>query len=162
MVLQDEIGQIKARMSESNAALASLVPGYSDAIKKIPISQIEVKEEKSKDKNIVFTNEDEIIYFEISREQIEFAMTMAREQYQEMRADQEQTSKLLLGKTEISIDKSNLFELPPIKDHPFWQKIDKDPTYKEEIIQYMQANLEKAYHTHKKYAHRFTDLKIKE
>ena len=52
--------------------------------------------------------------------------------------------------------------LVDIGDHPFWQRIDSDPAYKEEVIQYVQTIMEKSIHTHRKYADQFTDLKLKE
>jgi hypothetical protein len=50
----------------------------------------------------------------------------------------------------------------PIEEHPFWNKIDSEPQYREEIIQYVLSKFEKAVHTHKKYVHKFTDLKVAE
>ena len=49
----------------------------------------------------------------------------------------------------------------PLNEHPFWQKIDNDPSYREEIVQLIQSNIEQSFHTHKKYAHKFTHLKVK-
>ena len=53
-------------------------------------------------------------------------------------------------------------KLVSIDSHPFWQKIDSDPEYREEIILYIQSQLESAIHTHKKYAHQFTDYDLHE
>ena len=118
--------------------------------------------EKSENKNIVHPQEDEIIYFEVSREQIETSIELARQQYQQLVSDQYLTSKLLIGKNEIAPDDLKSSELTAIRNPTLWEKMDTDPEYKEEIIRFIQANLKKAYHTHKKYASKFTNLKVME
>lgn len=166
--LREVFDQLSAQVSESNTVLANLLPGYSEALgnsEDIRISQtenaIESKDEKNIGNNIYYPKEDDIIYFEVSNEQIEIAITMAREQYVEMLKDKNQVNKIFIPKNGESKSALNDIVLMPIKDHPFWQKIDNDPSYKEEIIQFIQSGMEKAYHTHKKYAHNFTDLKVR-
>lgn len=162
--LKEALNQLNTQVSESNMALAKLVPGYTEVTgthKTTGISQAEKNIVDPDKTDKVYTDENDIIYFEVSREQIESAIEMAREQYQNMLSDESQINKLLLGKNEKSIDGLDNITLIPINEHRFWQKIDTNSAYKEELIMFLQSNLEKAYHTHKKYAHNFTDLKVK-
>jgi len=88
--------------------------------------------------------------------------------------DANQINKLFLNKKDktfttpgvLQNDESfNVYDnspLIPIEDHPFWQKIDTDAEYREEIIQFMLSNLENTWHTHRKYVHNFIDLKVKD
>ncbi len=162
--LKEVLNQLNTQVSESNMALAKLVPGYSEATGTLKTTGLSKGEKNIVDPDKtdkVYTDENDIIYFEVSREQIESAIEMAREQYLNMLSDESQINKLLLGKNEKSIDGVDNITLIPIKEHPFWQKIDANSAYKEELITFLQSNLEKAYHTHRKYAHNFTELNVK-
>ena len=161
--------QLKSKVTKSNTILASLVPGYEEAIGAMGNTSVSTivttkteQVEKSENKNIVHPQEDEIIYFEVSREQIETSIELARQQYQQLVSDQYLTSKLLIGKNEIAPDDLKSSELTAIRNPTLWEKMDTDPEYKEENIRFIQANLKKAYHTHKKYASKFTNLKVME
>ena len=166
--LQEIFSQLEIQVTASNKVLANLVPGYAESIginKSNERSEVagkkEDKPEENIENNIYYPQADDIIYFEISKEQIEMAITIAREQYEEMLNDQNQLNKVISPKNGESKDAPNDIVLIPIKEHPFWQKIDNDPKYEEEVIQFIQSGMEKAYHTHKKYAHNFTDLKVR-
>ena len=78
-------------MDQLNTILASLVPGFADASgvdtpSEAPeISNTEVQDNhQDSEYNLVYSDEDDILYFDISREQIEYTIEMAREQYQIM------------------------------------------------------------------------------
>ncbi len=166
--LQEVYGQLKVQIEQSNSVLANLVPGYAEAAgitESIPRLKGDnnkaAQDKKHIENNITYVDEDNIIYFEISRTHIETAIEMAREQYQQILDDSEQMKKLLFGEGSKLHKGMDDIILLPIEDHPFWQKIDNNPAYKEDIIQLMLSQLEKAFHTHKKYAHKFADLKMK-
>ncbi|MCK5210667.1 MAG: hypothetical protein KAQ79_21700 [Cyclobacteriaceae bacterium] len=181
--LQAEYDHLQIQIEQTNTVLSDLVPGFAEATGFVsennqahtflatdPQNIIEPK------KNLAYTNEEDILYFEISREHIESSIEMARETYQEMLSNSHMINSLFVKndnkplpkdgdialQTSEPDDELNDISLIPIKDHPFWQKIDSDPDYKEEFIQYMQSTIEKSMHTHKKHAHKFTNLKLKE
>jgi hypothetical protein len=166
---EEEIIALRQEMEQSQIVLANLLPGYAEALG-LNISAdfpedaqvFENDAHPHAEYNIVQSTEDDILFFEISREQIESSIEIARETYQQMIDDAAQVSILLSGADNKSNSGSENATLVPIKDHPFWQRIDSDPEYKEEIIQFMQTSLEKAMHTHMKHAHKFTDIKLHE
>lgn len=173
--------QLVKQMEESNSALASLVPGYAEAIGFTGGSGLRIAENNNQNQdqalstdNILSHHEDDIIYFEVSDEQIEASIEMAKVTYQKMLDDADQVKKLISSeKNKSSMDSGVLQHnklvsesentlLIPIKDHPFWQKIDTDPEYKAEIMHYIKSGVEKSMHTHKKHMHNFTNFKVKE
>ncbi len=173
--------QLEKQMTESNSALASLVPGYAEAIGFTDDSGLrkagennQYQDQTLSEDNILSHDEDDIIYFKVSNEQIEASIEMAKETYQKMLDDAEQVNKLIVSeKNKSSNDSGVLLHndlvaqsennlLIPIKDHPFWQRMDSDPEYKEEIMHYIQSGVEKSMHTHKKYLHYFTNFEVKE
>ncbi len=179
-VLQSEYIKLKAQIEQSNLALKSLVPGYAEAmgINNISDSQKEnfilnTVDNSFDEQDVVHSDEDDIIYFEISRDQIEESLEIARESYMEILEDEDKLNELFIGikkesqvgqvplQNDQSFTDSDHFPQVSVKDHPFWQRIDEDPGYKDEVIEYIQSSLEKAMHTHKKHAHNFTDLKVK-
>jgi hypothetical protein len=114
------------------------------------------------DYNVAYSTEDDILYFNVSREQIEASIDMAREIYMQAFNGQDISSYQFLDENVKAYLNSKDHALPSIETSPFWQKIDSDPSYKEEIINYVQTKLETAIHTHKKYAHKFTDYDLHE
>ena len=178
--LRKEYEQLKSQTEKSNAVLATLVPGYAEAIVFSGESNFlngtptkELKNQTYTEEHIAYNDEDDILYFQISAEQIETAIELAREMYQNMGNEAEQTKHILMQNDvkragKLSINKNlqsdnsldNLATVH-IEDHPFWQRLDSDPEYKEEIIQFMKSGLEKGLHTHKKHAHKFTGLELK-
>lgn len=174
--LRSEYNDLQRQANAANAALAKLVPGYAEAIGLKDQQAPPTTEKATKDKHVVEQTGEDVIYFTISRQQIEAALEMSREQYLAM-LDDDETKRLLFKKDNMPALKSENKKgavseddklkkaiekqvLMPIKDHPFWKKIDAEPQYREEIIQYVLAKFEKAVHTHKKHAHKFTDLKV--
>jgi hypothetical protein len=173
--------QLEKQMTESNSALASLVPGYAEAIGFTNDSGLrkagennQYQDQTLSEDNILSHDEDDIIYFKVSNEQIEASIEMAKETYQKMLDDAEQVNKLIVSEKNKSSNDSGVLQhndlvaqsennlLIPIKDHPFWQRMDSDPEYKEEIMHYIQSGVEKSMHTHKKYLHYFTNFEVKE
>ncbi len=157
------------------------MPGYAQAIgfesaarKAETNNPISIQDNHDSDEIIIHTDEEDIVYFEISREQLETAMMVARENYEnmsdnlkEMRnpyidLNNDSRSNARIQKDVSPLSLPEEFKIDPYKKSVFWQKIDAEPEYREEIMQLVKSNLEKAMHTHKKYAHKFTDLKLKE
>lgn len=166
--LKEIFKQLENQVLESNRVLANLIPGYAEAMgsnsdsNELEDNKIEKSEIVESDFNLAYHNENDIIYFEISEDQIRSAIDMAREQYQEMLNDPNGINKLLTDENNVGYKGIENMALIPIEEHPFWQKIDSDPEYKNEIVNLIQSKLEKAFHTHKEYAHKFTDLKVRE
>ncbi len=168
MELQAEQIQLIMQMEESNTALNRLVPGYAEAVDLYSSSSVRVDNNAENNtykygaQNIVQSTEDDIVFFEVTREQIEASLEMAKEMYQQMLDDTDKVNKLILGKKSEPIARSGGPTLIPIQDHPFWQRIEEDPLYKEEVIEFIQEGLEKSMHSHKKYTSKFINLKVKE
>ena len=167
--LREIFKNLENQVSESNQVLASLVPGYAEATgidydKNVNDNNTELSNKNivTPEANLVQHNENDILYFEISEEQINTAIDMARDQYQIILEDPDGLNNLLMGENKAVFEGLENIALIPIEDHPFWQKIDSDPDYKERIINLIQSKLEKAFHSHKEYAHKFTDLKVRE
>lgn len=167
-VLKAETDNLRKQINQSDQILAGLVPGYAEArgINNNKNDNIEVditnsdEDNNSEDHLLIEGDEDDIIYFDITREQIESAIKIAREQYKKMLDNKESIAKMAFG-DDIGIkDDFDKNYLMPLEDHPFWQKIDNNPAYKEEIILLIQNNLKESFHTHKKYAEKFSNLKV--
>lgn len=169
--LNTKQAQLSEQFDHSNAILANLVPGYAEALglenesggnEDVHVPNEDAHAHDHGDFSIAHSDEDDILYFDISREQIETSLEMARETYQQMLADAEQVNNLFLDeKTNTYINEKGI-HLIPLEEHPFWQKIDNDPDYREQVIQYVETSLEKAMHTHKKHAQKFTGLNLHE
>ena len=175
--LKEEYNQLKNQIQKSNTVLSSLLPGYSEALGIAESNNMlsePFKDESQQDihleSNIIKQGEDDIVYFKISDDQIESAIEMTRELYIDMVNNKGELSKIIpngpfekenskKGLEFLSINNVEDIILIPIEDHPFWQKIDTDPSYVQEIKDFIKSRLEKGMHTHKKYAHKFTDLK---
>ena len=189
LTLQSQYNDLKRQSEATNTVLARLVPGYAEAIgiKDAPAKDApaiatseEHKKKDTKDKHFVEQSEEDVVYFSISREQVEAAIEMARERYTEMLADDEikkflaDNARSQVLKSQQNNRKPNVSEdhtitktiekqvMIPVEEHPFWTKIDSEPSYREEIIQFVMSKLEKAVHTHRKHIHKFTDLQVAE
>ncbi len=171
---------LQKELDQNNMILAALLPGYAEAKdlkveskEMIAVSnqddeETEGKEEEHyhEDENIIYPSEDDVVYFEVTEEQVASSFDMAREQYINMYQDNEMSSFLFDQAKGISRDLGveKDFEqmlLVNIDDHPFWKKIDNNPAYKEEIMSFIMKKIEKAYHTHESYADKFTNLQRK-
>ena len=168
--LRKTSNNLQLQIDKSNAILSNLMPGFAEAIGKSTNSQFKSLEE---DKIEIYNHNDEeefylhsevndILYFEFSNEQIENIIELARENYLQLLNENDERNKLLLGGEDFSLN-DNLQNkyLIEIKDHFFWQKIDTDPEYKKEIINFIKTEMDKIVHTHNKYAHLFTDFKVR-
>jgi hypothetical protein len=52
--------------------------------------------------------------------------------------------------------------LMPIEKHPFWSRIETDPAFKEEIIDFMKTTIDNELKTNQKNANAFKDLQLNE
>ena len=178
-LLHGEYQKLNDQLAQLNAQLVKLVPGF------VGVSgTTELKEPESEFSNntlstltpnpgnIIYPTEEDVLYFEISDEQLEASLEVARENYQRMVDNPEMIDQLLsLTDSQALLAAQNVLtarngendrELVPLKDHPFWARIDSDPAYKEEVLQFCKQGVEKSFHTHRKHAHQFTHLKLKE
>jgi hypothetical protein len=158
--------QLKNQMEQSNAALVNLVPGYAESIGYSTISgsydtiQNTVNRVNNQLKsNIVyptFPDDKDIVTIEVTREHVEEGIEVARKSYQQMLDDANQINKILSSNNSKSPSGSGYIQnykspdfgdvlLMPMDEHPFWKRINSDPDYKEEIIQYMRSSLDKAF-----------------
>ncbi len=175
--LKEVVVQLQLKMDKSNSVLAELVPGYAEAT-----SYDSIDSKTSQDNTLAEHKDhghdedtygniinddaygsDDIIYFELSREQIVASIDMARDIYVQALKDQKFINQL--GKSSgNSKELSEVLKDMPLlsmESHPFWSRIDKDPAYKEEIIQFISSKMSETFHTHKKYEHNFKDFKVK-
>ncbi|MEN8224486.1 MAG: hypothetical protein ABFS05_03915 [Bacteroidota bacterium] len=163
---EEQLISLRSEVAQMNDILVSLMPGYAEAAgHNGEVNGAELPEAANNDVNIkytennlVYSNEEDIVYFEVSRVQIEFAIDFAREEYQKMVDDAKSVRKILYDdETEALLNEQGI-TLMSVEDHPFWKRMDSDPAYKEEIVKYVKTTLEDAINTNKKYAHEFSDL----
>ncbi len=154
--------QLQSEVINSNMALAKLVPGYSESLgydstsdflealkERYPI--IDVNNTKSS--SAAYPVELEIPTIEFKREYLEESIKLAQEDYQQMYMD---ASLLNKTNTKDDLNPSSLIDVlrfdpaiqrdlykTPIDEHPFWSRMNSDPEYREEIIQYIKTSLEK-------------------
>lgn len=131
---QEKLNMLQNQIEQSNSILSKLVPGYKEALGQEALSNEtkdyktnQEKEEKHVENvyhkgDFLESSEDDIVYIIPSREQLFEGLEQAKALY------------LQSGKS--------------IDEHPFWKRMRDDPSYKEEILQYMESKFDKAMHTH--------------
>jgi hypothetical protein len=167
--LRAEFEELKAQGERSNAVLAQLIPGFAEATGFKPsaikdgqtVNNQHQHHSKPTLQSIAYTSPEDIIYFEIPREQVEASLDIAREIYIQG-FDTGGFNKLVLG----GIDRSQELEemvITHINEHPFWSRIDSDLEYRKEVLDFIESNLERSLFTQRKYAYRFagSELKLK-
>ena len=133
---EEKLNQLQHKIAETNSVLSELVPGFKEALNEDQyisthpheddyiVKEEDHYKESVYDEGMILTPDaDDIIYIEVSREQMLEAIEQAK------------TAFLGSGKS--------------IEEHPFWKKMEEEPAYKEEILQFMERKFEKAMHTHK-------------
>ena len=162
---EEELNTLRTEVTQMNDILANLLPGYAEAAGfngeaenidvAANVNDVNLKYTESK---LLYSSEEDIVYFNVSRLQIEFAIDIAREQYQLLFEDAMALNKLIYNdESDVFLNEEGI-AMMSVEDHPFWKRIDSDPSYKEEIIKYVKNSLEDAINTHKKHDHKFTDL----
>lgn len=119
-----EIVALKSKINETNSILAKLIPGFKEAagLKDADLSNPSAPAHENHFQTPV-TGANDIVYFEVTRDQILAMIDMAE-------------------KITIESGKS-------IETNAFWQQLKTDPGYKEVLIQQMQSKFKNAMHTHK-------------
>jgi hypothetical protein len=170
--LRMEYEDLKSEIERSNSVLAELLPGYAEATGFKPSTNPAVDRPKSNqvdqdysnltEADITYPSADDIIYFEIPRDQVEASFDLAMEVYQQTIENKNGLQKILLGDSELMVNPEGVV-IMSLEEHPFWSRINSDPEYREEILQYVQTSLEASLYTHRKYIDRFTgtDMKLK-
>jgi hypothetical protein len=170
--LRMEYEDLKEEIERSNTVLAELIPGYAEAtgfkpsanpaVDRYMVNHVDQDYSDLTEADITYASADDILYFEVSREQVVASIDMAMEMYQETIENQTGLSKILLGGSELTVNMEGTV-IMSLEEHPFWSRINSDPEYREEILQYIESSLETAFYTQRKYVDRFTgtDMKLK-
>lgn len=125
-----EITALKSQMSETNAILAKLIPGFKEAAgikendvatKLAPVQTNSTA--NNNDYHFPEATADNIVYFKLERAQVLAMFTMAEKIFNENGGDME--------------------------SNPFWKKIKSDAGYKETVMKDIEAKFANAIHTHK-------------
>jgi hypothetical protein len=121
-----EITALRSRIDETNGILAKLVPGFSEAT---GIKGTEVKgglktpvDAHDTHAGVTTADASNIVYFEVSKEQLDAMFAMAEKLFVENGGD--------------------------MNTHPFWSKMKTDPGFKATTMQQVAEKFRKAMHTH--------------
>ena len=122
-----EIEELKRMNNETNAILAKLLPGFKEALgmENTHVAESTPKIESNldhEDMHFVTPDESNIVYFEITEQQIQEGIILARKRFVENGGD--------------------------VNTHPFWKRMKSDPSYNEEVVKKFTAKMQNAIHTH--------------
>ena len=135
-----KIFELEQQMARNNSILADLVPGYANALNIESTHSVDQNHQDHQDNAVnkdlsqtgaiedlfVKPTVDQIIYFPIENDHLEesfrVAEAMALKEYEKRGID--------------------------INEHPFWNRIYTDPSYKAEVMHNMTVELKHAMHTH--------------
>ncbi len=169
--LRTEYEVLKAQVESSNAVLAELVPGYAEATGFKPsadqsfdrrtVNLLDQNSFMSAEANIDYPSPEDMVYFEVSRDQVEVSLDMAREVYMQAVNTKGELNDIILGGFEFTVDLEDMV-IMKMEEHPFWSRIDSDPEYREKIFNLVESTLEKSLYTQRKYLDKFPDMKIRE
>jgi hypothetical protein len=126
-----EIKELKTRINETNAVLAKLIPGFKEAagIKESDIvaNPVVINNYHTEKKNLTLNTSgaDDIVYFEVKRNQVLEMIDMADN----------------IAKESESDNKGYV--------NPFWKQMRTDPSFKEAFTKLMLTKFKNAMHTHK-------------
>jgi hypothetical protein len=126
-----EIKALKSQISETNSILARLVPGFKEAagLKESDMvsAPVAINDFHSENDNwqVKTAGANDIVYFEVKREQVLEMIYMADN----------------IAKESESDNKGYV--------NPFWKQMRTDPSFKEAFVQLMQSKFKNAMHTHK-------------
>jgi hypothetical protein len=149
---QQEITELKGQITNTHSILARLVPGFKEAagIEHTHEASIATASNRettiqsassantseaisatgnkqalpkiAKDVNFIKPDESNIVYYQISQEQLNAGFEMAKQIYKESGVD--------------------------VEKHPFFEKIKKEPLYKQEVLKKIQTRFDKGIHYH--------------
>jgi len=124
-----EISDLKSKMNETNVLLAKLVPGFKEAagikdvnVKTIP-NLVRPTDVHDNHQGVVTATPGDIVYFEVSNDQLNAMFAMAEKIFLENGGD--------------------------VNAHPFWKKMKTEPGFKESTMQQVASKFKAAIHTHK-------------
>jgi hypothetical protein len=121
-----EITALKSKIDETNSVLAKLVPGFSEAtgVKATNVTSGTKQPVDAHDTHAGVTTADasNIVYFEVSKEQLNAMFAMAEKIFIENGGD--------------------------MNAHPFWSKVKSDPGFKTATMQQVAEKFRKALHSH--------------
>lgn len=135
---QEQIQALQSQIQETNAILAQLLPGFKEAAG-VESDLVETPVVKAAEwietvRSVPFASYEnvsheratagEIMYYEATDEELEAGFAMARDIHIKAGVD--------------------------LSDHPFWQRIENEPGYKEEFKMDVRKQLKEAMHYHKK------------
>lgn len=176
LALQADNDQLKLQMEKSNMTLATLVPGYAEAMGYTVKSKLAISGQNKQSEGGIVVNDqlirhnpDNTIHFRVSDKQIAEAIDMAREEYRRMQENGGLVNQLLSGNSKTSLragkNRENVLKdnivLTPIAEHPFWKRIDTDHAYKQHIIEFIQEGIDKAYQNQLRDASNFRNLQTR-
>jgi hypothetical protein len=119
-----EINSLKAKMDETNSILAKLVPGFKEATgTAVTDGTVKLPAPVVNDGHMTMPDASTIVYFEITRAQVEAIFAMAEKAFSESGGD--------------------------VANNPFWKRIKSEPSYKEEMMQDVEKKFHHAIHMHK-------------
>ncbi|RLD21267.1 MAG: hypothetical protein DRI69_04510 [Bacteroidetes bacterium] len=131
---QSQIDGLESKILHTNDVLAELVPGFKEAAgldsERGPVTRPATDASAHNDAgNHAYaemkhdrTSGEDIIYHEVTAAEIDAMFVLARQAFEE---------------GGISIE-----------TNPFWQRIDNEPAYKQEVVRELEEKFEKAAHTH--------------
>jgi hypothetical protein len=177
-VIRAKVTQLQLQMEQVNTVRAKLVPGYAEATG----TNTTLKSNEHQEDSFVHKEEENtgnvidgtaygngVVYFEIPNELLEQGIALARQVTLEAYDDESSLNKLLsqyeTGALKVSTVNAKSGIAKKVKnnlnDDPFWQKMDTNPAFNEEIIHVLKSSIDKAYHTHNKDAKNFNEFKIR-
>lgn len=120
-----EINDLKGQINETNTILARLVPGFKEAagLKEPIVIKKPVISDNHNPVEIVKLNTSNIVYFDLTNEQVSKGLDMAQQFFIEKGGN--------------------------INTHPFWKKINNDPGYKEIVMNEIKKVFREKMHMHK-------------
>lgn len=128
---EEEISQLKAQLNQTHTILAELVPGFSEAVgmetddQTTPALVVDNQQAATaqEEVQVVHPSGDDIIYYELTDEDIEAGFQLAEDIFKQTAMD--------------------------INDHPFWNRIYNEAGYKEQVKAEIREKFTHAIHTHR-------------
>jgi len=162
---EEDLLLLSQEVKTQNSILADLVPGYAEALglDKTDNSQNYSNKQNNLDQpnagiNVMDLGDFDNSFINLSDDQIELTISMAREQYNSMVNDAAQLNNVILDINSDTYLTDEGIYLMPIDRHPFWQKMESDPIYKKEIVLFIKSRMQKAFDKYKQNYQKFTDI----
>ncbi|HEX2683433.1 MAG TPA: hypothetical protein VHL77_05855, partial [Ferruginibacter sp.] len=118
-----EISELKGQINEINNTLAKIASGVKTDNVKVPVDILHATTKDQHAIDIIKQDANTIVYFDITTEQTTTMLDMAQKLFVEKGGD--------------------------INTHPFWKKVNSDPSYKQMIMEKIKTTFRNGMHTHK-------------